>query len=75
MKMRTVKSPKPSTPFKRALELIKGTNEVPFGSPVQMKGEADAYLVYQNYRELTNALVKYERQKAEIVELFRRNFL
>lgn len=73
--MRVLKLPKQMTLFKQALELIKGANAVPSSVPVQTRGEADAYLVFHNRRELTNAFVKFERQKAEIVELFRRNLL
>lgn len=74
MKMEPVKLKHANT-LKRALDLAKDTDGLTSGLSVPVEENAYAYLSYENYREAMKRFMKYEKQKAEIVEMLRQRFL
>ena len=69
--MRGLKLPKRVTPFRRALKGVSNAGDSPIDLEVSIEAEADAHLLYQNYRMAMKDFRKFETQKAEIVEMFR----
>ena len=74
MKMRGLKPSNQVATFKQALEIIQNIEGLTSSLPVASKKKADDYIVYQNYLEVIKGFAKFEKQKAEITEIFRRRF-
>jgi hypothetical protein len=72
--MKTLKPSKDHITFKQALEMLDDSCRLASSLPVPFEDKVNVYRSYQNYQEAMKNLEKFEAQKAEIIELFRRKF-